>query len=115
MNIEEKIIDYLEEAFDNDLPVYAERPATPPTSYLVVDKTGAELVNFINQATIIVQSVAPTMYDASELNDDVKAIMMTLAENESDITAISLETDYDNTDTALKDYRYEAVFNISYY
>ena len=114
MNIEVTVIAYLADVFP-EIPVYAERPMTPPPTYLLVDKTGAELVNFINQSTVIVESIAPSKYDASLLNNSVKAAMMAIADDDKEISMCSLESDYDDTDTALKDYRYTAVFNISHY
>lgn len=114
MNIEATVITYLTTALEN-IPVRGERPANPPDTYIVVDKTGAELVNFINQATILVEAVAPSKYDASNLINDVKSAMQSITQEEADVTMCSLETEYDDTDTALKDYRYSAVFNISYY
>lgn len=112
MNIEATTIAYLA---DLEIPVYAERPANPPGTYLLVEKTGAELVNFISQDTIVISAVAPSKFETSELCDELINAMMQITEEESDITACSLESAYDDTDTALKDYRYTAVFNISHY
>ena len=48
--IEKIILDYLN--YNLDVPVYMERPATPPDEYILLEKTGAQLENHIFTATI---------------------------------------------------------------
>lgn len=110
--IEKTMLDYL----DNELnvPVYMERPADPPNQYVLIEKTGSGKRNHICDATLAIQSYAPSMYEAAVLNEAVKAAMesaMTLNE----ICRVSLNSDYNFTDTAMKAYRYQAVFDITHY
>lgn len=110
--IEKTVIDYLS---TTDVPCFAERPEVEPTRpYLVIEKTGSSLENHIASATIAIQSWAQTLYEAADLNEEVKAAM----EGITDLPAVSaceLNSDYNFTRTALKAYRYQAVFVLTYY
>lgn len=110
--IEAVVIDYLNRG---SVPAYAERPEKMPTDpFLLVEKTGSETNDQIYTATIAVQSWAQTMADAAELNETVKAQMKNITALDS-ISSCRLQTDYNYTTTALKAYRYQAVFLITYY
>ena len=106
------IIAYLESALT--LPVYAEVPANPPKKFVIVEQTSGGRTNLINDATVAVQSYANSLLDAMTLNDAVKDAMYDIITLDS-ITACRLNSDYNYTDTAQKKYRYQAVFNITYY
>ncbi len=111
--IEKVILDYLNTSALS-VTAYAQRPEVKPESYIVIEKTGSERTNRINQATIAVQSYAPTLYEAAELNEEVKDVMDGLAELE-EIGRVRLVSDYNFTNTTAKDYRYQAVYNITHY
>ena len=70
--------------------------------------------NFIDTATVTIQSYAESMFEAAMLNERVK-----LAMNEitmlSSVSKASLNSDYNFTDTAKKEYRYQAVYDITFY
>jgi hypothetical protein len=54
------------------------------------------------------------MFEAATLNEQVKqAVFDSVSLDE--ITAVSLNSDYNYTDTATKRYRYQAVFVITHY
>lgn len=110
--IEKAILDYLNTNLD--VPVYMERPETPPDEYVLLEKTGSQLENHIHTATIAAQSYAKTLYEAATLNDVVKATM-TGAVELAQITRVGLNSDYNFTNTADKQYRYQAVFVVSHY
>ena len=59
------------------------------------------------------QSYAPSLFEAAELNERVKAAMDDLILL-PDIFSAKLDSDYNFTDTATKQYRYQAVYNITY-
>ena len=110
--IEKSIFDYLTTALS--VPVYMELPKSKPTKCVVIEKTGSGRSNHINTATFAVQSYAPTLYEAAELNETAKAAMdsaVTLA----DVAASRLNSDYNYTDTTTKEYRYQAVYDITHY
>lgn len=110
--IEKIILDYLDQTLT--VPVYMERPVNPPEKYVLIEKTGSSKRNQIFNATIAVQSYAPSLYEAAALNETVKAGMDN-AVTLQDICRVSLNSDYNFTNTAMKQYRYQAVFNITHY
>jgi hypothetical protein len=106
------MLDYLNDVLT--LPVYMERPETPPGEYVIIQKTGASKQNHICSATMAFQSYSDTLCGAALLNEVVKEAVensVTLPE----ISSAKLNTDYNFTNTASKQYRYQAVFNITHY
>lgn len=111
--IEEIVIDYLNK--NMSVPCYAERPEKKPSGeYLVIEKTGSAAENHIEDATIAVQSFADTLANAAALNEEVKRVMREIV-SLKEVSAIRLNSDYNFTSTALKAYRYQAVFILTYY
>lgn len=110
--IEKIILDYLDQELS--VPVYMERPDNPPEQYVLIEKTGSGKRNHICDATLAIQSYAPSMYEAAVLNENVKTAMESAATLE-EICRVSLNSDYNFTDTAMKQYRYQAVFDITHY
>ena len=110
--IEKRLLDYLSAALD--VPCHMEMPEKVSGQFVVIEKTGTYQLNKITQATFAVQSYAPTLYDAALLNEQVKAAMEDLVERD-DISKLQLNSDYNYTDTAMKRYRYQAVFVVTYY
>lgn len=110
--IEKRIIDYL---FDTlKISVYAEVPAGNHGKFLVVEKTGSYRENLLDEATIVIQSYDESLFKAATLNTQVKAAMFEMV-HEHNISGVRLNSDYNNTDTTTKRYRYQAVFVVTYY
>lgn len=110
--IESVIYNYLDSVLE--VPVYMEMPKNPPIQFVLFEKTGSSLNNCIGSATLAVQSHAESMYQAATLNEAVKSAMLNaivLAE----IASVRLNSDYNYTDGTLKDYRYQAVFDLTHY
>lgn len=98
-----------------EVPCYAERPEKEPDGrYIVIEKTGSENENHLQDATVAVSSYAKTLYEASELNEAVKHVMLHI-NTLPNVSAVRLNSDYNFTSTAAKAYRYQAVFVITYY
>ncbi len=110
--IEKTILDYLSENLS--VPVSLEVPADPPDSFVVLEKTGSGRENHISTAMIAAQSYAPTLYQAAQLNEEVKAAMDCLIELD-EICRSELNSDYNFADTESKRYRYQAVYDITHY
>ena len=110
--IEAIVINHL--ATELELPVYAERPEIPDDMYVIVEKTGSNKRNHIDIATLAIQSHAPTLFEAAALNLSVKKAMDKLIA-EDDIAKVELNSDYNYTDETTKTYRYQAVYDITYY
>ena len=113
MMIEKVIRDYLAAALD-PVPVYLERPSDLPKKYVFIEKTGSRRSNFINTSTFAFQSYDETMYKASSLNEAVKDALFDIV-TLSDICASNLNSDYPFPSADRKEYRYQAVFDITHY
>ena len=109
--IETTVLDYLSSVLPE--PCSLEVPERPPARFVLLEKTDSSRKNFINTATFAVQSYAPSLFEAAELNERVKAAMDELILL-PDIFSAKLDSDYNFTDTATKKYRYQAVFDIIY-
>lgn len=111
--IEKIILDHLTSSLSTT-PVYMEVPRERPETFVVVEKTGGGKTNHISEATLAVQSYAPSMYLAATLNESVKAAMESAISLDA-VTKVTLNSDYNYTDTASKHYRYQAVFDVIFY
>lgn len=97
-------------------PAFLEEPAKgerPPRYYLAA-RLGNTSDNHIHHARIAVQSYAPSLVEAMALNRAAYDAMQSLTEL-SAVTAAGLVSDYNFTDTATSRYRWQAVYEISYY
>lgn len=110
--IEKIISDYLTSALP--VPAYPEEPENRPEKYILVEKTGGGSENYINSATIAIQSYAESLYLAAELNEAVKKAMEEVIQLDV-VCSIELNSDYRYTDTETKRYRYQAVYDIAHY
>ena len=97
--------------------VYAEVPEKPPEAYIVIEKTGSGRTNRINRAMIAIQSVADrnkkSLLDVMRINEEVKEAMDEIVRL-PEIFSCELNSDYNFTNEATKEYRYQAVFNLYY-
>lgn len=109
--IEITICDYLSQRLD--CPVLPEKPARPFGRMVFVERTGGR-GRFIKETTVAIQSYETSMYRAAELNDLVIEAMQGLIEVD-EVTHVELNSNYNFTDTTTKEYRYQAVFDITHY
>ena len=110
--IEEIIVNYLNSRLSVEANM--ERPEELQESYVLIERTGGGESNFIKVATIVIQSYATSLYQAAALNESVKEFMEELVLLDA-IVKVKLNTDYNFTDPDTKEYRYQAVYEISYY
>lgn len=111
--IETELINYLKS--DNDLGVYVGMEAPEQlTNYIILDKTGSSRSNHIITSTFAIQSYGASLYDALLLNQSVETAMRGFEER-ADIIRVELETDYNFTNTVTKQYRWQAVYQITHY
>lgn len=110
MIIEKKLIEYLSDSLD--VPVVMERDGeTAP--FVLIERTGGGRSNRIETATVAFQSYGNTLLEACELNEEVKRAVYGIRELDG-IFSADLNSDYNWTDSATKEYRYQALFNIYY-
>jgi hypothetical protein len=116
-NIEKIVYDYLNA---EGLTAYMEFPesdpvpAEVPVNFVVIQKTGSGWRDRLLEATLAIQSYAPTQYEASELNLSLIETMLGIVTRD-EVAKITLNSDYEFTDTERKRPRYQAVFDIVYY
>ena len=114
--IEKIVLDYLAETLD--VPVYMQEPVNSrpydASSFVVIEKTGSGKENRVSNATIAVQSYAPTLYEAASLNEQVKEAMENIITLDS-VTDSKLNSDYAFIKVSTKQPRYQAVFEIVHY
>lgn len=109
--IEKKVLNYLRKHLK--VPVFMEQPEDKIYEYVLLEKTGSSQADFINFATIAIQSYGSTLLQAAVLNEEVKGVMFGMTAL-PDISKVQLNTDYNFTDTTKKKYRYQAVYDLVY-
>ena len=110
--IETIIRNYLAEKL-KPTPVTMEKPSDNPKKYVLLEKTGSSCENGIWKASIAIQSYAPSLYEAAALNEAVIDKILRIIELDS-IAGCKLDSDYNFTNTNTKQYRYQAVFDVTY-
>ena len=74
-NVEAAIVAHLTA---NGFACYADVPANPPSTYCTVDRTGGTHTEYVDNATVSIDCIAQTRYQASELAIEVDAVMPSL-------------------------------------
>lgn len=111
--IELTVLDYLEGVLS--VPCMMEiPPENIPEKFVIIQKTGGGEENHLYRATLALQSYAPTLFEASELNEEVKNAMADIITLDR-VTKSRLNSDYNYTDTTTKRYRYQAVYDLNHY
>ena len=93
---------------------FLEKKGKMPLSYVLFEKIGSSKSNHLLSSTFAFQSYAPSMYEAAKLNEKLKEVVEQLIKL-NEISNVSLNSDYNFTDTETKEYRYQAVFDINHY
>lgn len=106
------LLDYLTENLEG-IYVGMEAPEQL-TDYVLIDQTGSAKTNHITTTTVAIQSYGASLYEAMLLNERVKGVMDGfLALDE--VARVHLDTDYNFTNTETKQYRWQAVYQITHY
>lgn len=114
MIIEKVIKDYLDTT-EIEANVYLEIPKDKPDAFYSIEKTGSSVTNYIKQSTIAVQSWAKSMYEAMEMNEEIKELLLFGLISLNEISKVELNSDYNFTDSETSRYRYQAVYVITHY
>lgn len=109
--IETVVYNYLKNTINTD--VFMQRPEKVPKQYVVIEKTGNSKTNHVPTATMAFQSYAERLSEAAALNEAVKEAVEGMADLPV-IGSAHLITDYNFTNTDSKQYRYQAVFEITH-
>lgn len=111
--IEKIVRDYLKEKLNN-VPVYLEIPVNPPVKHVFIQKTGSTETNHIESSVFTFQSYDESLFKASVLNDTVKAAVEDMIVLDA-IGSVKKNADYPFPDADRKEYRYQAVYEITHY
>lgn len=110
--IEKIVMDYLTAAVQ--VPAYMERPENPPDEYIIVEKTGSEKRNCVYTSTLAIQSYSDTLYHAAVLSKLVREAMEEIVVL-PELGGVREGSEYNFTNPADKQYRYQAVFTLYHY
>lgn len=115
--IEKVIYDYLNQHL-TDATAYTQEPENKKpfgSSFVVMEKTGAQMNDHLYTSVIAVQSYAPSLFGAAELDEEVKTLMLALPDYASEVSGVRLIGDSNFTDTSTRQPRYQAVFDVFHY
>ena len=110
--IETTIIDYLQPILH--VPVSTAHKEREPDTFVIVERVSGGMENHVRNASIAIQSYAPTMYQAAQLHESVLNAMDNIMALD-EIAWSSLNAEYNYTDEETKKPRYQALFDITYY
>lgn len=96
------------------LNVYMEVPDDAPEEFYVIQFVKGECRHGLAEMSIIAQSYGNTMYRACDMNKDMEAALESLI-TEDYIRDISRNGSYPYNKTDIKQYRYQCLFDVSYY
>lgn len=97
------------------VPVYSEYPNKAQAgSFVLFERTGADEKNGLAKGTFAFQSYADSLYRALELDEKVQEVLESL-DRRPEIGSCRLNSSYNFTDTQTKKYRFQSVYDISYY
>lgn len=96
------------------LDVYMEKPDDAPEEFYVIQFVKGGNQHGLAEMSIIAQSYGNTMYRACDMNKDMEAALESLI-SEDYIRDISRNGSYPYNKTDIKQYRYQCLFDVSYY
>lgn len=112
--IEVNLLNFLKDKIDG-VDILTEMQAkTAPKTYILIEKVGSSRSDHIEYPIVNFKSVSTTMAKAAALNEQVKQALETL-EGYEGIASATINSDYSDTNTATKEYRYCTVFQFTYY
>lgn len=112
MMIEQQVLAFLRRHVSEQVVLM--RRENPPEQYYLIEKTGSEVSNHIYSSTIVIQSCAETIEKAATMSDKVIRLMLSEFDTLPFIYGVSLNAEYNFTDTIEKKPRYQAVFDVSH-
>lgn len=110
------IEDRIKKHFEKHLsvPCFFSTPEKPLNEYVLIERTGGHVENFLKHATFAFQSISGVSpLRAVQISEEVVAAadLMTTVEN---IFSVIENGTYNYTNTKTKQYRYQSVFDITY-
>ena len=112
MTAERVILEGLKQALN--VPVSMEHLPDEPKEYVLLERVGGSQEIGLERASFAVQSHSDSMYGACELNQKVRKAMLDLIEDPH-ISRVTLDSDYNYTDTTTKKYRYQGIYDLVFF
>ena len=115
MIIEKLVIDYLISQNIEGIGshIYAETPVDVPDDYVLVQRAGGSERDYIRQHTVYTEVISRKSKLAAATNHEAVVEAMLMMRDHTDVYRCVLNSDYDATDTARKEYRYQALWQIT--
>lgn len=110
--IEKTIMEYLQGRLD--APAFLEVPEVKPGRYVTVERTAGRRENHVYHSSVVIDSYDRTLAETVELNDRVVEAMLDITSLDK-VCSCELNSNYNDTDTATKEYRYGALFDLTHY
>ena len=110
--IDEKILSYLNSNLEPT--TYMEQPKKKPARFYLLERTAGGETNHICEGSFVVQSYAPTLFEASQMNHSMIGVFQSMIEL-PEISRVVLNSSYNYTDPATQQYRFQANFVVTYY
>lgn len=106
---EQVLFDYLTRKLQLQAEVCTQVPEDPPEKYVVFARTSSQSdEEQLGAVTMVVKSIAPTLYGAVTLNESVKQALREMPET-TEVYGVRIQSDYNSTDTRMKQFRYTTV------
>jgi hypothetical protein len=114
--IETQFLDYVS-GIAGAVPCRMELPPEPPATLIVIERTGGTVGETeFNTATFAVQTCGSSLYNAAMLARDIVPKILRMKYDVENVSSIKVNAGpYNFTDTDNKKYRYQTVFELSYY
>ena len=118
--IEETIYKYLND--NASVPWFAMRPPTTgdhmeiaTAKYGLFEKTNSSKANHVVTSTFAFQSYAPTLLEAAQISAELRQLIEGLPGATTEVSKAQLSGEYNFTNTADKQPRYQAVFSLVHF
>ena len=118
--IEETIFSYLND--NASVPWFSMRPPTTGDnqdigtySYGLFEKTSSSKTDHIVTSTFAFQSYAPTLLEAAQISAELRQLIEELPGATTEVSKAQLSGEYNFTNTADKQPRYQAVFSLVHF
>lgn len=86
-----------------------------PEAYVIIERTGNSRNNKISKPIVAFRCCSESMYKAAELCESLEKFILEELPGQENIAGVTLNTDYNYTDTETKTYRYCALFVFTYH
>lgn len=115
MIIESLIIKYLQDANIQGIGanVYAETPVNPPDDYVLIRRTGGSAENYLRDYNVYTETISRQDKLTAATNHEAVVEAMQRMPDTEPVFRCRLNSDYDATRADKKDYRFQALWQIT--